>query len=80
MTKDEINILNMYYEENYLIARNELDGLYSDGELSRMANAASIIDYLRSNDLKAIKDTQDRIIIKLIAINAKIETLLMRQQ
>lgn len=80
MTTEEIKILNMYYEDNYNRAHNELEEYYSDGELLRMANAASIIDYLRNNDLKAIKDNQDRIFNKLLTIYANIETLLRRPQ
>lgn len=80
MTTEEIKILNMYYEDNYNRAHNELEELYSDGELLRMANAASIIDYIRSNDLREIKERQRRIIDKLLTINANIETLLRRHQ
>lgn len=80
MTTEEINILNKHYEENYKRAHDELEEIYSDGELLRMANAASIIDYLRSNDLMEIKWNQHRIIDKLLTINANIETLLRRQQ
>ena len=78
MTKEEIKILNRYYEDNYKRAHDELEGLYSDGNLLRMANVASIIDYLRSNDLRKINEDQDRIFDKLVTINANIETLLRR--
>ena len=80
MTTDEIKILNRYYSDNHKRARKELEGWYSEEELNRMANAASIIDYLRNNDLKAIKEDQHRIIDKLVTINANIKTLLGRQQ
>jgi len=80
MTTEEIKILNMYYEDNHKRARKGLEGWYSEEELNRMANAAAIIDYLRSNDLREIKESQRRIIDKLLTINANIETLLRRQQ
>ena len=80
MTTEEIKILNRYYSDNHKRSRKELEGWYSEEELNRMANAASIIDYLRNNDLKAINENQHRIIDKLVTINANIKTLLGRQQ
>lgn len=70
MTKEGIKILNMYLESNYQTARqnrDEIDELYSDGDLYRLAILASIIDYI-----------QNRILDKLVTINANIETLIRR--